>query len=92
MSVSILLVIWKCNRLYDCNSFEFKRSMSFTDLAQRSLGLNILKSETTRLVTITYSNLLITRTGINCQMSSKGLGSIRGYFGLNILGKLNTFV
>ena len=22
----------------------------------------------------------------------KGLGSIRGYFGLNILGKLNTFV
>ena len=24
--------------------------------------------------------------------TSKGLGSIRGYFGLNILGKLNTFV
>ena len=23
---------------------------------------------------------------------TKGLGSIRGYFGLNILGKLNTFV
>ena len=32
-------------------------------LAQRSLGLNALMSETNRLVT------LITRTDINCQMS-----------------------
>ena len=55
------------------NSFEFKRSRSVSDLAQRSLGLNILKLETNRLVTVTYSNLLITRTGINCQTSSKFL-------------------
>ena len=26
------------------------------------------------------------------RITTKGLGSIRGYFGLNILGKLNTFV
>ena len=26
------------------------------------------------------------------EIGLKGLGSIRGYFGLNILGKLNTFV
>ena len=34
-------------------------------------GLNTLKLKTKRLVTITYSILLITGTSINCQMSSK---------------------
>ena len=55
-------VIWK--------AVNFKRSKSFGDLAKRSLGLNILKSETKRQMTITYLNLLITIKGINCQMSS----------------------
>ena len=35
-----------------------KRSRSFNDLAQRSLGLNILKTETIRQVTIAYLKLL----------------------------------
>ena len=57
----------------DFNGFEFKQSRSFSDPAQRSLGLNVLKSfltETDRLMTIT-SKLLITRAGINCQVSLK---------------------
>ena len=49
-------------------TFEIKRSKIFRGLAQKSLGL---KSETNKLVTITYSKLLITMTGINCQMSLK---------------------
>ena len=38
----------------DYNGLEYKRSKSFSDLAQRSLGLNRLMSETTcnRLVTL----------------------------------------
>ena len=44
---------------------------NFVTLLKSSPGLNIFKSETKRLMTITHSNLLITRTGINCQMSTK---------------------
>ena len=44
-------------------ALEYRRSRSFSDVAQRSLGLNVLKLETNGLV------ILITRTGINCQMS-----------------------
>ena len=40
------------------------------------------------IINIRYRCLFSGRKSI----SSKGLGSIRGYFGLNILGKLNTFV
>ena len=36
-----------------------------------------------------YSSLYLS---IYLSFKVKGLGSIRGYFGLNILGKLNTFV
>ena len=39
-------VIWK--------AVDFKRSKSFGDLAKRSLGLNISKSETNRQMTITF--------------------------------------
>ena len=37
------------------NDFEYKRSKSFSDLAQRSLGLNILMSETNKLVKLADS-------------------------------------
>ena len=60
MLVSILLCDIKMQstltRLH-CNGFEFKRSRSLSDLVQRLLSLNILKSETYRLVV--YSNMLI---------------------------------
>ena len=55
----------------DFNNSEFKRSRSFSDLAQRSLGLNVLKSflsETNRLLTY-YIFKLADNQGR--QMSSK---------------------
>ena len=55
------------------NLYNFNRSRSFyCDL--RSLGFIILRSFLSvdkKLMTITFSYLLITRTGINFQMSSK---------------------
>ena len=52
------------------NGYEFKKSRSLSDIAQQPFGLNtcIFKSylsETNRILEITYSDLLITRTGIN---------------------------
>ena len=84
--------------------FEFKR-WSFSDFGQRSLELNILKaflSETNRLLTIfvkpacgehdivVYSNLLITRTGINSQMSLKFGCIVHFALELFALGCLNS--
>ena len=41
---------------------------------------------------LVYDQPLCQPFSVNLAALGKGLGSIRGYFGLNILGKLNTFV
>ena len=66
------------------NGFEFKRSRSVTDLAQKSLGLNILKSETNRLTTVTYSNLPITKTDIK-----DGFPYLLHSFGIKYFNKIS---
>ena len=50
MLVSVLLCDMEMQSVL---SFEYRRSRSFSDLAQKSLGFNVLKSETNRLVTLT---------------------------------------
>ena len=54
----------------DFNGFEFKRSRSFSDLAQRNI-LNSFFSDANRLLTILYFNLRITGTGTDSQVGLK---------------------
>ena len=64
-------MLQKCVEIIFITNTVLYITKSFSGFAQMSLGLNILNSETNRLMAITYSKLQILRTSIQCQTSSK---------------------